>query len=165
MKKNINKIKFRILLRDERGLSMVEFAIILPIFLILILGIIEFGVLLYDKAVLTDASREGAREAILYRSPSLSLDDINDIVKTTVKNYAENSLFSLKDGLSFDPEKITVLLNLDNDSDGKIDTGDILEVRVSYDFKFMLFSRIISLIGGSFENGITLESITLMRKE
>ena len=47
---------------------MVELAIILPILLIVLFGLIEFGFILYDKAVITNASREGARQGIVYRA-------------------------------------------------------------------------------------------------
>ena len=45
---------------------MVEFAIVLPLLLMLIFGMIEFSVMLYDKAMLTNATREGARFGILF---------------------------------------------------------------------------------------------------
>ena len=45
----------------QRGAAAVEFAIVLPLLLVFVFGIIEFGFLLYDKAVITNASREGAR--------------------------------------------------------------------------------------------------------
>ena len=46
---------------SEKGASAVEFVLILPILLLLIIGIIDFGALFYNKQVITNASREGAR--------------------------------------------------------------------------------------------------------
>ena len=43
----------------------VEFALILPIFLTLVFGVVEFGVLLTNKISLTNAARVGARHASL----------------------------------------------------------------------------------------------------
>ena len=43
-------------LRCQKGVAAVEFAIILPVLMIIIFGIIEFGLLLYDKQVITNAS-------------------------------------------------------------------------------------------------------------
>ena len=51
---------------NNKGNAAIEFAIILPLFLFICLGIIEFSVLLYDKAMITNASREGARKGILF---------------------------------------------------------------------------------------------------
>jgi Flp pilus assembly protein TadG len=48
----------------EQGSAAVEFALLLPVLVLLIFGIIEFGVLLYDQQVITNASREGARYGI-----------------------------------------------------------------------------------------------------
>ena len=44
---------------------MVEFALILPILLLLLVGIMEFGFLFHEYLVVTHAAREGAREATL----------------------------------------------------------------------------------------------------
>ena len=61
----------------QRGAETVEFAIILPILLIILFGIMEYGIVLYDKAVITNASREGARSGIAYKCPVLSLSLIH----------------------------------------------------------------------------------------
>ena len=53
-------------LRAERGVVAVEFAIILPVLLLLVFGIIDFGHALYMKHVMSDASREGARYGTRY---------------------------------------------------------------------------------------------------
>lgn len=50
----------------ERGTTMAEFAIISAVFFMIIFGIIEFGRLLYTHNALTDATRRGARYAILH---------------------------------------------------------------------------------------------------
>ena len=55
-----------------RGASMIEFALVLPLLLLLVFGIVEFSVALYDKAVITNASREGARKGVIFRSPALT---------------------------------------------------------------------------------------------
>ena len=60
-------LKMSIKAKRQEGASAVEFAIILPLLLILVFGIIEFSILFYDKAMITNASREGARVGIVYR--------------------------------------------------------------------------------------------------
>jgi Flp pilus assembly protein TadG len=47
----------------ERGQALVEFALVLPILMTLILGIIQFGIVFHDYLALTDAVRSGARQA------------------------------------------------------------------------------------------------------
>ncbi|GAA5102533.1 TadE/TadG family type IV pilus assembly protein [Haloechinothrix salitolerans] len=47
--------------RDDRGAAAVEFAIVLPVLLLLVFGIIDFGRALNAQVTLTQAAREGAR--------------------------------------------------------------------------------------------------------
>lgn len=49
----------------KRGQAMVEFALVLPILLIILLGIMEFGLVFHEYLVVTHAAREGARVAVL----------------------------------------------------------------------------------------------------
>ena len=49
----------------ERGAAIVEFAIILPILLLLVMGIIQFGFIFNGQITLTSAVREGARYAVV----------------------------------------------------------------------------------------------------
>jgi Flp pilus assembly protein TadG len=56
--------------RNERGQTMVEFALVLPILLVLLLGIFQFGVAFNNYVTLTDAVRAGARKAAVSRNAS-----------------------------------------------------------------------------------------------
>jgi Flp pilus assembly protein TadG len=49
---------------DRRGVAAVEFALVAPLFVALLLGIIEFGRMLMVQEILVNAAREGARAAI-----------------------------------------------------------------------------------------------------
>ena len=52
---------------EQRGQTMVEFAIVLPILCILLFGAIQFGILFNNYVTLTDAVRAGARKAAVSR--------------------------------------------------------------------------------------------------
>ena len=54
---------FRKLRKSDRGVSIIEFAVILPVLLLLVLGIIEFGWLYTAYITINGAAREGARLA------------------------------------------------------------------------------------------------------
>lgn len=82
---------------SQRGSSSVELALILPVFLFLVFGLIEFSVALYDQAVLVNASREGARAGIVLRNPKLSAAEIEQVVL----KYTAGSLITL--GAAVDP--------------------------------------------------------------
>ena len=51
--------------KTEEGQSTVEFALVLPLVLILILGLLQIGVLVRDQIMVLGAAREGVREAIV----------------------------------------------------------------------------------------------------
>jgi Flp pilus assembly protein TadG len=74
-------------LRDQKGVALVEFAIALPLLLLLLFGFIEFGVLLHNKQVITNASREGARAAI-NPVPILTPGEVVNVVE----NYCDQNL-------------------------------------------------------------------------
>ncbi len=52
-------------LKDNRGVALIEFALVLPILLLLVLGIIEFGWIYNGYITITGAAREGARVAAI----------------------------------------------------------------------------------------------------
>lgn len=59
-------------IRSEKGGTLIEFVLVLPLLLLFTFAIIEFSVLMYDKAVITLGSREGARAAIAWRPEASS---------------------------------------------------------------------------------------------
>lgn len=56
--------------RRREGQSIVEFAIVLPIFMLILCAILDFGVVLYSQMTVINAAREGARAATLVANPS-----------------------------------------------------------------------------------------------
>ena len=57
-------------LRNERGASAVEFAFIVPLLIVLVLGIAEFGHAFQVQGTLSAAAREGARAMALQNDPA-----------------------------------------------------------------------------------------------
>ena len=49
---------------------MVEFALVLPLFLLILAGILDFGFLLYSRMTVINAAREGARTSITASDPT-----------------------------------------------------------------------------------------------
>lgn len=62
---NERKNSRRVNIEDERGAAAVEFALVLPIFILLVLGIVTFGLIFKDYLGISHAAREGARWAAL----------------------------------------------------------------------------------------------------
>src|SRR5215831_20227506 len=84
--------------RSQRGAELIEFALVLPILLLLVLGIVDFGFLFQRLEVVTNAAREGARIAVL---PSYDAYDI----RVRVNNYLVDG------GVPIDPNNATANTN------------------------------------------------------
>jgi len=69
-------------LGDERGASAVEFALIVPFLLMLVLGIVEFSHAFQVQGTLSAAAREGVRVMALQNDPAAA--------RTTVRNAADS---------------------------------------------------------------------------
>jgi Flp pilus assembly protein TadG len=74
-------LRARLLRRTRLGAAATEFAIVAPVFFLMIVGFLEFGRALMVQQVLINASRVGAREAITTGSTTAE-------VETAVQNYA-----------------------------------------------------------------------------
>jgi Flp pilus assembly pilin Flp len=59
--------------RDEEGAAAVEFAFLLPLLVLLLFGIIQFGIALNTRIQATNAAREAARAAVI------GIDDWGDV--------------------------------------------------------------------------------------
>jgi Flp pilus assembly protein TadG len=57
---------------DERGAAAVEFALILPILILLLMGLVEFSLIFNTQISLTNAAREGARTMAIHNDPALA---------------------------------------------------------------------------------------------
>ncbi len=66
--------------RDEKGQSLVEFALVLPVLLLLVLGLIQFGIIFSSQIAITNAAREGARVASVGASNTQVITRINNSI-------------------------------------------------------------------------------------
>lgn len=64
--------------RGRRGASAVEFALVAPVFVLLVFGIIEVGRALMVQQIITNASREGARRAIIEHASDAEVQQVVD---------------------------------------------------------------------------------------
>jgi hypothetical protein len=129
---------------NQKGTTAVEFAIILLLLMTLILGIIEFGLLMFNHQVITNAAREGARAGIISRPVRLS----NDEIKAVVLGYGAQHLITFGDDvLSADDIDIKPV---DNDLSDGFDPnthrctrfGHDLALQVNYEYEFLFLSNL-----------------------
>ena len=85
----------------RRGAAAVEFALVAPVFFLMVFGMIEFGRMVMVQQVITNASREGARLAVL-DSPTPTAG----VVANTVENYLQNAGIS-GGSVTIDPSEPT----------------------------------------------------------
>ena len=78
--------------KQEDGQAMVEFAIVLPVLLMLVLGIIQCGILFNHSLTLTDAVRAGARQAAVSRTLPGSPGSATAAAVARVRSAASGSL-------------------------------------------------------------------------
>ena len=140
------------ILKNQKGTSIVEFAIILPLLLMLIFGILEFGVMFYDRQVITNASREGARAGIVQALTRPTPGEIAVVVQT----YCNNRLFNLGG-----PRNLTISVTTNGNPTGCANFAEDLRVSVTFPYDFLIFSRLISAFG----NTINLTADTIMKCE
>jgi Flp pilus assembly protein TadG len=125
------------------GAAAVEFAIVAPLFFLLVFGMIEFGRMVMIQQVITNASREGARKAVLDGESSSS-------VKSAVVTYMANG------GVTIATSNVTI-----NPSDPTTTAaGSPVTVTVS-----VPFSQVSWLPSPMFLGGRQMTASTVMRRE
>jgi Flp pilus assembly protein TadG len=74
--------------QDDKGSVAVEMALLLPILLVFLAGIVEFGLAYWEQQILTTAAREGARAGAKKVNGSYLS---NSNIRTLVRNYCVNA--------------------------------------------------------------------------
>jgi Flp pilus assembly protein TadG len=85
-------MKARSTLVGERGQSMVELAIVLPVLVVLLFGIVQFGIAFNNYVTLTDAVRAGARAGAVARNDSNPSNDAVNAVLNSATNLNQSNL-------------------------------------------------------------------------
>ncbi len=134
-------------LNNEKGLAAIEFGIILPILLVLVMGIIDFGMLMTSRASMVSASREGARAGIVVAVPSVTDADI----ATVVRNALTNS--------GWDPYEVASATVHVHGAGGAFGTD--LTVFVNSNYSFLVLSKLIPSIADQ----LLLKTSTTMKME
>ena len=120
----------------ERGSAVVEFALLLPILLLLLLAFVQVGVLARDRLLLAQASRAGAREAAVQPSE----EEVSDAVRAAAAGL--------------DGDRIVV------DVAWSGERGSPVTVSVAYDV-----TMASALAGWLLPESVTLRATATMRQE
>ena len=140
-----------------------EMAIVIPIFLIMLFGILEFGIVLYDKAIVTNSSLQLAQAGSQMTSSSQALPptsaEIGKVISAVtssaaINNVVGNSLLSFQ--VSAQPSVTASVGSWDG-------LGYPLTVTVKYTYTSLVLSALIKLFSlANLPNPIPLSSTTTM---
>jgi Flp pilus assembly protein TadG len=119
-------------MKTTRGNTVLEFALVLPALLLLVIGFIEISLMTYDKAMINSASREGARYGTIYRGGTYATT--NATINYT-KNLLLNKLMSFSSSSAIEVKATS--------SDPSPESGDQLTVTVSYTYGGLLLYTLI----------------------
>jgi Flp pilus assembly protein TadG len=151
----------------ERGAALVEFALVAPLLLVVLAGIVDFGFLFQRYEVLTNAAREGARLGSLpgyvtCGTPSTAVDQ-------RVRDYVQQGLaLTAPQVTAAMPSNAvvvtcpTVAITLPGGSTANVTT---VRVQVTYTHNFIMLGPIIGLINGNWGNAMNIVTQSQMRLE
>jgi hypothetical protein len=138
---------------SENGSQLVEFALVLPLLLLVVLGIAEFGFIFQRYEVLTNAAREGARIAVL---PGYSDAD----VQARVAAYVEAGRVPIDPGVNpvvlVEPEPIPMPAGQP--------ALPGTRVTVTYTHSYMFLGGIAGWFGATYST-VPLRAVSWMRTE
>jgi Flp pilus assembly protein TadG len=138
-------MRFRVTGSADEGQALLEFALVMPLLLILVVGVIEFGRAWNMQQIITDAAREGARKAVIF-DEAVTQTDVRNTVKTALA------------GGRINPNTATITTN---GWDGG--RGDPATITVSVPYRFTFFGPLIKWT--TCESNITLKTAFTMRNE
>lgn len=133
--------------RKRAGAAVVEFAIVAPVFILLVFGMIEFGRAVMVQQVLVNATREAARQAVLDSSTLSDVEDRIDVYLSASGVEDQTTIYTLNGNVVSDP---TVGANF----------GDAVGVEIQVNFDDVSWIPIPQYIGGT-----VLRASSIMRRE
>ncbi len=106
----------------QDGVVAVEFIVLFPLLMLILLGIMEFGHVFYVRHTLTNASREGARAAVMYRAgttaerlswaestqPGSAIDTVNQYLNTRLPGIKFTPKVTATGGASGSPVTVRI---------------------------------------------------------
>jgi Flp pilus assembly protein TadG len=136
--------------RTETGQALVEFTMILPIFLMLLFGLVDFGRGFYTWLLVTNAAREGARTAAV-QSDAAAID--SRIYDSFCDNYPSSC--------GLDPSKLSI-----SKTNVQGARGSAVEIDLAYDFEFATpLGEIMQFVSGGSITAPTISAHSSMRLE
>jgi len=145
----------------KRGAALVEFALIVPLLLMLFLGIIEFGVLMLHQLTLAQVAREGSRHASLGRSVE-QIEERMLNMAGALPNHDELSVdlaYSMDEGVTY-----PYTLGDGGDDENDAPAGSLISVTLQWPHHFIT-GTFFSWLSGAQGDTMPLKAEVVMRRE
>lgn len=126
------------MIRDERGSALVEIALVMPILLLLLCGIVEFGRVFHSYIVVQQA----ARDAVRYASVGTSDEELENIITSSMATLDGEMSYAVNPSLA------------------EREAGKTVSVEISYDHALL-----VPYLAGIIPEHIVLHSKLSMRVE
>jgi Flp pilus assembly protein TadG len=144
--------------RNRRGQALVEFALVLPMVLALVIAVFEFARAWNIQQVITDAAREAARVAVVANGNDKTPGEIQPMVESAINNALSTA--------AIDPATATITTT--GLGAGR-DVNATIGISIPYQFVFLspLMRMLSQFAGGSpsFNGSINLQTSFTMRNE
>jgi Flp pilus assembly protein TadG len=147
----------------------VEFALVAPLLLVVIAGIVDFGFLFQRYEVLTNAAREGARLGSLPGyvtcGATVSAPGVDQRVRDYVQQGLSLSAAALTATMPSNAVVVTcptVAISLPGGGTANV---SMVRVQVTYAHNFIMLGPVIALINGNWANSINIVTQSQMRLE
>ncbi|OGO45900.1 MAG: hypothetical protein A2W34_00230 [Chloroflexi bacterium RBG_16_64_32] len=127
--------------KGERGQALAEFALLIPLFLLLLFSIVDFGMGFYSWITVTNSAREGARLGAVHApldvagSPCFGKASLNQCIEDRVRDASD---------LTNEATKMTVTI-----TNAQGDPGESVVVKVDYGYDLITpLAGLVQLVSG-----------------
>jgi len=133
--------------KEEGGQSLVEFALVVPIFLLVLFAIVDFGMAFHAWITVTNSAREGARIGSVHAAAAAIEQRVRDTSG------------------SLDQGNLTVAVTNADDQGGQPGESVVVDVSYSYSLITPLADLLNLISGGVISDTLTLDTVADMRLE
>jgi len=150
--------------RERRGTTTVEFALVAPLLIFLLFGIIEFGIMVKDVVGLNQAAREGARVAAVGATPAT----LDNRVIGSAPGIPGDQIVTLYEHRSYNEDTgawtaWTALGTLDGENDAG--RGDQIKVSLLYPHALVTGQLFSGLADNPEQGTVDLHAAIIMLRE
>lgn len=124
----------------QRGTTLVEFAVIVTVFILMVVGAIDFARVLYTYHYVSDAARDATRYAMVRGHSCSGFSDCPDVTQTQIQTYLSN----VPAGIDSTRLNVTASWPVQTNSPAACSTastkespGCTVQVQVSYSYSFL----------------------------